>query len=523
MREFFAYRCQDRVNVFSLPLNARRLFQQLLVDEYTMIESERLFYIRNQQKKLRCETYENLRSLKNQGKNVVSKIGQRVILPSSFTGSSRYMLQNYLDAMSLCKWYGYPDFFITITCNPKWPEVKRFLEDTTLKAEDRPDILCRIFKIKLDAMIKDLKDNAILGKVQGASNSFDHIDPLISAELPDKVEDPELYYLVKEFMIHGPCGIENMNCPCMVDGKCSKKFPKKFREFTSIDGEGYPVDKRMWEERKKGFSIGRIYSVSPSLGEAYYLRILLNKVKGPRTFDEIKTVNHVVYPTFRDACYAYGLLDDDNEYIEAISEASFTGSGSYLRSLFATILMSESISRPEIVWERTWNYFSYDILFHQRILLKNPGLVLNEQQLKNLTLFELEKFLLRNNSSLKRFSTMPFLDHESISSANNLLLSEELAYNKEILAQEFALLFSSLTDEHRLIYEEIITAVGKNKGGVFFVYGYGGTGKTFLWKTLSASIRSEGKIVLSVASSGIASLLLSGGRTAHSRFHIPIN
>ena len=58
---------------------------------------------------------------------------------------------------------------------------------------------------------------------------------------------------------------------------------------------------------------------------------------------------------------------------------------------------------------------------------------------------------------------------------------------------------------------------------MFFVYGHGGTGKTFLWNTIINGIRSEGKIVLAVASSGIASLLLSGGRTAHSRFKIPIN
>ncbi|XP_022031112.2 ATP-dependent DNA helicase pif1-like [Helianthus annuus] len=66
-------------------------------------------------------------------------------------------------------------------------------------------------------------------------------------------------------------------------------------------------------------------------------------------------------------------------------------------------------------------------------------------------------------------------------------------------------------------------AVEDGKGGVFFVYGYGGTGKTFLWKTLALSVRSREQIVLNVASSGIASLLMSRGRTAHSRFHIPIN
>lgn len=58
---------------------------------------------------------------------------------------------------------------------------------------------------------------------------------------------------------------------------------------------------------------------------------------------------------------------------------------------------------------------------------------------------------------------------------------------------------------------------------MFFVYEFGGTGKTFLWKLHSAAIRCRGDIVLNVASSGIASLLLQGGRTAHSRFGIPLN
>ncbi|GJW84820.1 ATP-dependent DNA helicase PIF1-like protein [Tanacetum coccineum] len=65
--------------------------------------------------------------------------------------------------------------------------------------------------------------------------------------------------------------------------------------------------------------------------------------------------------------------------------------------------------------------------------------------------------------------------------------------------------------------------VDKDKGGMFFVYGYGGTGKTYLYKTMSVALRSQGELVLNVASSGIAALLLEGRRTAHSRFAIPIN
>ncbi|KAL1290057.1 hypothetical protein AAHE18_20G101800 [Arachis hypogaea] len=58
--------------------------------------------------------------------------------------------------------------------------------------------------------------------------------------------------------------------------------------------------------------------------------------------------------------------------------------------------------------------------------------------------------------------------------------------------------------------------------GFFFVYGFGGTGKTFLYRVLSARLRSEKKMVINVASSGIASLLLPGGKTAHSMFNIPV-
>jgi len=76
-------------------------------------------------------------------------------------------------------------------------------------------------------------------------------------------------------------------------------------------------------------------------------------------------------------------------------------------------------------------------------------------------------------------------------------------------------------DEQRAIFYKIMRVVASQSGGVYFLYGYGGTGKTFIWKTLSSTIRSNGGIVVTVASSGIASLLLLRGRTTHSKFAIP--
>ncbi|XP_076898242.1 uncharacterized protein LOC143551765 [Bidens hawaiensis] len=211
------------------------------------------------------------------------------------------------------------------------------------------------------------------------------------------------------------------------------------------------------------------------------------------------------------------------EYIEAIKEASASGSGYYLRALFGSMLLSSSLSRPDFVWEKTWEYLSDGIIYTQQRILNIPDLSLPETQIKNLTLCEIEKYLLRNNSSLRRFQTMSYPDHDSIASSNNRLIVDELSYDTITLQNESHSLISSLTDEQRKVFDVIMNAVEANKGGVFFLYGNGGTGKTFLWKTLSVAIRSKGQIVLNVASNGIASLLLSGGRTAHSRFHIPIN
>ncbi|XP_074351859.1 uncharacterized protein LOC141691008 [Apium graveolens] len=81
---------------------------------------------------------------------------------------------------------------------------------------------------------------------------------------------------------------------------------------------------------------------------------------------------------------------------------------------------------------------------------------------------------------------------------------------------------SLLNDEQKIVYDSILDNINQKKGGVFFVYGSGGCGKTFLWQTLCCRLRSEHKIVLPVASCCIAAVLLHGGRTAHSRFHIPL-
>ncbi|KAH9615625.1 hypothetical protein KSS87_013884 [Heliosperma pusillum] len=726
MREWVAFRIQDRPLSVEHPtlLLSGRLYQQFLVDTYLMVESHRLSFIRFNQPLLRAETYNNISNAVECGNIGPSSIGSRIIIPSTHVGSDGYMRENYRDTMTICKWNGYPDLFITFTCNPKWPEITRLVTKKGVRAEDRPDISCRVFEIKLQELISDLKDRNIFGKatavvytVEFQKRGLPHahillflhrddkfveaedIDKVISVEIPDPTENPELFDAVKEYMIHGPCGAEFPNSPCMIGNKCARYFPRRPHNRTTVDGQGYPIykrrengvefekngfpidngfvvpynaqlllkyrahinvewcnqsrsikylfkyinkgvdrvtmqsshmrrdddnpeqvdeiqrfydcryisacesvwrifsfkihyrtppverlrfhlpneqnvvfhdedpidsvldnptvgmskflawmdcnkqvkeakeltfsqfptkfvwnkDLRKWTKRKQWFALGRLQHVSPKCGELYFMRTMLNFVKGPTCFEEIRKVNGTVHSIYREACYALGLLGDDKEYIAAIEEASDWGFGVYLRNLFVTLLLTGTMARPEIVWEKTWKFLSDDIQLRQRHITRNPELVISDEDLKNYALLDIESSLRSNASTLRRFDGMPFPVSLTNSEHINTLLADELSYDKNSLREEHKKLLSSMTIEQRKVYDEIIEAVGSGKGGVFFVYGYGGTWKTFIWRTLCAALRSTGDIVLPVASSGIAAILLPSGRTAHSRFGIPIN
>ena len=65
------------------------------------------------------------------------------------------------------------------------------------------------------------------------------IDKLISAQLLDLATDPIGYEAVKTFMIHGPCGVANLSCACMVDSECSKHYTKEYSKKIAILQNGH--------------------------------------------------------------------------------------------------------------------------------------------------------------------------------------------------------------------------------------------------------------------------------------------
>ena len=101
-----------------------------------------------------------------------------------------------------------------------------------------------------------------------------------------------------------------------------------------------------------------------------------------------------------------------------------------------------------------------------------------------------------NGKSLEDFPSLPQPKCLPVFNTDNYLILQELNYDREILKTESSRLVSSLNHQQHEIFDKIMHLVENSMGGFFFVYGYGGTGKTLLWNALICSLRSVGEIVI---------------------------
>ena len=268
---------RDEFNQF---LRGRKLFQQWIVDKYVQAEKDRITFCKLNQNKLRIDSYSGLMDhLNNLTDNEnIDCVGKVIVLPSSFIGSPRNMIQSYQDAMAIVRVYGKPDLFITMTCNPKWREIEENLLPGQI-ASDRPDLCTRVFDIKKDCLLDLIEKKEIFGDVlahvhviEFQKRGLPHahmlvtlkqnskittpeiVDRYISAEIPDPVENPNLHKFVMKHMIHGPCG--NW---CIKDGVCSKRYPRCYQNETIINADGYPTYRR--RDNKKIYERPGCYTV----------------------------------------------------------------------------------------------------------------------------------------------------------------------------------------------------------------------------------------------------------------------
>lgn len=269
VRDYYCYKMQMRPEIFNPILFGKRLFQQFVVDTYIKIENSRLDYMFNHQKEIRADLYQGLVDSLHAGENRTGAVGKRTVLATSFIGGQRDKKRRYMDAMALVRKHGKPDLFITKTCNPNWEEITRELEPGQIP-QDRPDLVARVFRAKLEELKKELFERHMLGQVmayvyvvefqkRGLPHAHfllimkgkwklvcpEQYDCLISAKLPDKRKYPELYKMVVKHMMHGPCGVLNRNCPCTKDRtSCKNHYPRSFNSATMQGKDCYPLYRR---------------------------------------------------------------------------------------------------------------------------------------------------------------------------------------------------------------------------------------------------------------------------------------
>ena len=143
LKQFTAYHLMVRSNRTSYLHLSRRLFQQHMIDMYCKAEIARMKFVIKNQKELRADLYSGADDAIMNGD--LDRTGTKVVLPSSVTGSPRYMNSHYQDAMAITRHFGKPTFFITMTANGNWKEIKEQLK-TGETYHDRPDIVARVFQ-----------------------------------------------------------------------------------------------------------------------------------------------------------------------------------------------------------------------------------------------------------------------------------------------------------------------------------------------------------------------------------------
>ncbi|CAL1355836.1 unnamed protein product [Linum trigynum] len=192
-----------------------------------------------------------------------------------------------------------------------------------------------------------------------------------------------------------------------------------------------------------------------------------------------------------------------------------------IRSTFVSMLMFCEIPSPAALFNSSWKSMAEDYAYRLTKDLRDQTQKPTNERLQNWVLHELQAMLSSHSMTIEDFN-LPIPCYGSRDDGENPLINEHLAFDTD---QQHALATSmlhSLNPEQTNVYTSVINSVLNKMGRAFFLYGHGGTGKTYLYNVITARLRSLGKIVVLVASSGIAATLLPKATNAHSRFKIPL-
>ncbi|RCV26068.1 hypothetical protein SETIT_5G215700v2 [Setaria italica] len=231
---------------------------------------------------------------------------------------------------------------------------------------------------------------------------------------------------------------------------------------------------KFWQQRKQKatYQVGRIVAAHPGEGDRYYLRVLLKHVTGATCYEDLRTIGGKIVPTFQEFAEKREPIEGDNTIDDCMMEAEFN-----IRTLWNNHLkvMSEDYSR---------NCKCKHMV--QQMVLKN---------IKNM--------LQSIGKDIRSFPLPEIYEQQNKTNDVPREIVEESTIEVDL---EDVSLHTYLNKEQRAAYEKILAAVNNDSGGLFFVDGLGGIGKSFLYRALLATVHGQGKIALSTTTSGVIPL-----------------
>jgi len=334
------------------------------VDAWAVCDQNKLSWIRSHQANIRADLYNGLTDALEVADMDLGRIGKKVVLPSSYVGGDRFMQQLYQDSIAIVRHFGKPSLFITFTANPKWVEIANELLPGQ-NAGDRPDLVARVFNLKVRDLLDQIRHKEIFGPWLGwvwtieyqkrglphlhllVFHRTDHqfltaanIDSFISAELPppDDAISQELRGIIEMTMVHTHCIAHNGQALCMQGldpfavQSCRKGYPRSFRVETIINADGYPTYRR--RDTRQAYSVevlrngANVTAVIDNRRVVPYSPYLSLRYKGHINVEvcgSVKAVKYIDKYIYKGGDRATVILDSEHDEIKRYLHGQYIG------------------------------------------------------------------------------------------------------------------------------------------------------------------------------------------------------
>ena len=250
-----------------------------------------------------------------------------------------------------------------------------------------------------------------------------------------------------------------LKCLRITLGILKIKYFERRKQGKSVDGQPTIL---------KDTTIRRLYTIHPNQHECFFLHLLLVNVPGPTSFEYLRNINGTIHDTYRSACQALNLLENDQHWDNCINDACETSTPSQIRALFGNILTTCSPSAPTELWGKYKSKTSEDLLHRKR--LETPDMTFDfTSEIYNYTLFIIEDLCICMANKPLQDLEMPS-PNRTAAVSTFVELDREQRYSTSDLLSYVQNNISKLKLEQKDIYDTIMHCVDNNVGEIFFFH-----------------------------------------------------